>query len=76
MLTSSLTQKGQVTLPAKIRKALNIKTGDKISFTLENNRIIAIPVSDDVSSLFGSVKSNKSVSIAKMDDFIAEAASE
>jgi len=76
MLTSNLTQKGQVTLPAKIRKALNIKTGDKISFSLEDNRIIAIPVSDNISSIFGSIKSDKSVSIKEMDRFIAEAASE
>ncbi len=76
MLASNLTQKGQVTLPAKIRKQLNLKTGDRISFSLEGNRIIAEPISDDISSVFGSVKSDRSVSIEEMDDVIAEAAVE
>ena len=76
MLTSNLTQKGQVTLPAKIRKELSLKTGDKIAFSLEGNRIIAVPVSDDISSIFGVIKSDKSVSVEKMDAVIAEAASE
>jgi len=76
MLASSLTQKGQVTLPAKIRKKLALKTGDKIAFTLEGNRIIAVPVSDDISSVFGAIKSDKSISVEEMDDAIAKAAAE
>ena len=76
MLASNLTQKGQVTLPAKIRKQLNLKTGDRISFSLEGNKIIAVPVPADISSLFGVVKSDKSVSVEEMDDAIAKAASE
>ncbi len=76
MLASNLTQKGQVTLPAKIRKELALKTGDRIAFSLEGNRIIAVPISDDISSVFGSIKSDKSVSVEAMDDAIAEAASE
>ena len=76
MLASNLTQKGQVTLPAKIRKQLNLKTGDRISFSLEGNRIIAEPISDDISSVFGSIKSDKSVAVEEMDEIIAEAAVE
>lgn len=76
MLASNLTQKGQVTLPAKIRKQLNLKTGDRISFSLEGNKIIAVPVSDDISALFGVVKSDTSVSVEEMDDVIAKAAAE
>jgi len=76
MLVSNLTQKGQVTLPAKIRKQLALKTGDRIAFSLEGNRIIAVPVSNDISSIFGVIKSDKSVSVEEMDAAIAEAASE
>ena len=76
MLASNLTQKGQVTLPSKIRKQLNLKAGDRIAFTLEGNRIIAVPVSGDISSLFGAITSDKSVSVEEMDDVIAEAVAE
>ncbi len=75
MLASSITSKGQVTLPAAIRKQLNLKAGDRIVFTLEGNKIIAEPVTDDVSSLFGTINTNKTVSLEQMDEVIAKAAS-
>jgi AbrB family looped-hinge helix DNA binding protein len=75
MLASNITSKGQVTLPAAIRKQLNLKAGDRIVFTLEGNKIIAEPVTDDVSSLFGTINTNKTVSLEQMDEVIAKAAS-
>ena len=33
---STVTRKGQVTVPAEIRKALGIKEGDKVTFVLED----------------------------------------
>jgi antitoxin PrlF len=35
MATATVTSKGQVTLPAEVRKRLNLKTGDQIDFVLE-----------------------------------------
>ncbi len=75
MLASNITSKGQVTLPAAIRKQLNLKAGDRIVFTLEGNKIIAEPVTDDVSSLFGTINTNKTVSLEQMDEVIAKTAS-
>ncbi len=75
MSISSITSKGQVTLPAAIRKQLNLKAGDRIAFTLKDNRIIAEPVSNDVSSLFGMVRSDTAVSLHDMDKAIARGAS-
>jgi len=75
MLASSITSKGQVTLPASIRKKLNLKPGDRIVFTLKDNRIIAEPVSGDISSLFGLIKSDKVVSLEAMEAAIAKVAS-
>jgi antitoxin PrlF len=37
---AKVTVKGQITIPAKIRKKLNIKDGDKIVFIEENGKII------------------------------------
>lgn len=39
-LETSLTQKGQVTIPLAIRRALGLERGDKIAFELEDGRAI------------------------------------
>ena len=76
MLASSITSKGQVTLPAVIRKQLNLKTGDRIVFTLKGNKIIAEPMSGDISELFGLIKSDRAASLEEMEAAIAEGASD
>lgn len=35
-IISTVSSKGQVTIPAEIRKHLNIKEGDKLSFVIED----------------------------------------
>ena len=39
-----LRQKSQVTIPSEILKALDIKTGDRLEFTVEDEKIIIQPV--------------------------------
>src|ERR671928_409577 len=34
---SVVTRKGQITIPAEIRRALHIKEGDKVAFIMHNN---------------------------------------
>jgi AbrB family looped-hinge helix DNA binding protein len=43
-LTSKITIKGQVTLPAKIRKKAQLKTGDKVYFStrIENGEVVVV----------------------------------
>jgi AbrB family looped-hinge helix DNA binding protein len=36
---SKLTRKGQVTLPAIIRKRMNLKRGDRVTFVIEHNQV-------------------------------------
>jgi len=36
-ITTTMTSKGQITLPVHIRKAVKLKTGDKFYFTLNQN---------------------------------------
>ena len=36
---STVTRKGQTTIPAKIRKALRIKPGDMLEYELERDRV-------------------------------------
>lgn len=35
-LTSTLTSKGQITVPVEIRKRLGLKRGDRVEFVVEN----------------------------------------
>ena len=43
-----VTRKGQVTIPAEIRRSLGLKQGDRITFVHENGRVTLEPVGDVV----------------------------
>jgi len=51
---ATVTSKGQVTLPAAIRRALGVDAGDKVSFSVESSHVVVRPVPDFL-SLAGSV---------------------
>ena len=53
MDTSSLTQKGQVTIPISMRQALDLKTGDEIEFVLQGNEVVLRKHTQSVEELFG-----------------------
>lgn len=40
MLASTLTSKGQATIPAEIRHILHLKSGDKIAFEIADHKVI------------------------------------
>jgi len=40
MLQSSLTQKGQTTIPVQIRQALNLKSGDRLSYEIHDHEVL------------------------------------
>jgi AbrB family looped-hinge helix DNA binding protein len=44
MNASTLTSKGQVTIPAAVRAALDLASGDRLIFTVEGERLIVTPV--------------------------------
>jgi AbrB family looped-hinge helix DNA binding protein len=39
MITAKVSAKGQVTLPAKIRKALNVRPGERVIFLVRDERV-------------------------------------
>lgn len=57
-MITTMTQKGQVTIPVSIRKKLGMKSGQKVWFSESNGegKFKAIP---HWTSLMGSVKSNR-----------------
>jgi len=71
MLTSTLTIKGQVTLPIKIRKELNVKPSDRIIFNKVGGKFV-IEKLLSIDQLYGSLKNTKvkPISSKKMGDLI------
>ena len=70
---STMTSKGQTTIPKKIRKALRIKPGDKLGYEVEGDRA-TIRVHPGVRSLKGALTSNKGKGMSFTE--IREAAAE
>lgn len=44
METGTLTSKGQITIPAAVRAALDLSTGDRLIFVVEGEQMIVTPV--------------------------------
>lgn len=55
MYTTSITQKGQVTIPVHIRRKLALKTGQKVAFEEKGNDVVIKPIPNFL-SLMGSIK--------------------
>ena len=68
MTTSTLTTKGQVTIPFDVRRRLGLNAGDRIEFVEGEDGSFAIkPAIDDVRSLKGLLrKPVKSVTVEDM----------
>ena len=72
MQTSSVTTKGQITIPRQIRKALNIQAGDKIGFLEHDGHYLIFRKEKDITSAFGLCKAKASVSLTNMEKVIKE----
>ncbi len=55
-ITTTITQRGQVTIPAEVRRMLGVKPRDKVAFTIENGEVRLAPVPFSLESAYGSVK--------------------
>lgn len=74
MATATITSKGQITIPKKIRDRLGLHAGDAVSFVLdEAGRVTMQPVSLRATELKGMLrrKGRRTVSIAQMNAAIA-----
>ncbi len=72
MLSSTITTKGQITIPKDIRNILNIGKGDRVEFLVDANGAVTIlPVANDITALKGLVaKPEKYVSLEDMKNAI------
>lgn len=77
MPSSTLTSKGQVTIPKQVREALGLKAGDRINFVIAPDGSVSVePATVDLMSLEGILKPRrKGVTIEQMDEAIRRAGS-
>jgi antitoxin PrlF len=75
---TSLTSKGQVTVPREIREKLGLRNGQKLQFTIQDDgRVVIAPVFLRLSALAGILpKPRRAVSIEEMDKAVQRAAIE
>lgn len=73
-MVSTITSKGQITMPKKVREKLNIQVGDKVEFLIdENGGVYIFPVKSSLSKLKGMVPpTHKKVSLADMKNAIEQ----
>ena len=72
MLSSTITSKGQTTIPAEIRKKLALKPGDRILYLEEEGRVRIIAADKRARDLKGLLpRPERPVSLEAMDEAIA-----
>jgi antitoxin PrlF len=74
MTVATLTSKGQITIPADVRRALNVQTGDRVEFVqVQPGRFELVAATRSVRELKGLFgKASRTVSIEDMNRTIAE----
>lgn len=59
MTSSTLSQNGQTTIPAKVREFLHIGPSDKLIYRFEGDRVVLETAPSSTEALYGSLKSNR-----------------
>jgi AbrB family looped-hinge helix DNA binding protein len=68
MAASTLTSKGQTTIPREIREAAGLRTGDRLNFTVLADGTIILRVKNrSIRDLAGKTKSARHVSVEQMN---------
>ena len=75
-MIATVTSKGQITIPAGIRKKLRLHAGDKLDFLInENDRIEAVVKKSSLKKLKGMIPApRKGISLTEMEKAISEGA--
>lgn len=73
---STVTQKGQVTIPKSVRDNLHLMTGDKVEFVInDRGEVVIKPVTRkvvEVAGLLSQYKKSRPISIEEMDQAVAQ----
>lgn len=76
MPVTTVTSKGQITLPKEVREHLHVGEGDRVEFLIEEGGEVRVrPVAGSVESLFGFLRrpGAPSLSVEEIDEEIARA---
>lgn len=55
-IVASVTQRGQVTIPAEVRRLLGIRPRDKVAFAIDDDQVRLVPARFTLEQAFGSVR--------------------
>ena len=76
MIESSVTKKGQTTLPKPVRESLVLQAGDRVRYVISDGEVRILPVRP-ISRLFGALHHNgPAVTLEKMEKAVADGACE
>lgn len=75
-IVSTVTDKGQVTIPVEVRNRLGIARGQKVVFLIEGNEVRLKPERFTLESVFGSVPALPGQETDDFEDQIEEAMEE
>ena len=71
MLESSVTKKGQTTLPKPVRESLGLQAGDRVRYVIADGEVRILPVRP-ISRLFGALRHDgPTVTLEEMEQAIA-----
>jgi AbrB family looped-hinge helix DNA binding protein len=74
MQTSTLTKKGQITIPVQVRRRLGLHPGDNVGFIVEDGEVRLVRKESRIEAAFGIWKADISVSIDDMEKVIRQKA--
>ena len=76
MIESSVTKKGQTTLPKPVRESLGLQAGDRVRYVIADGEVRILPVRP-ISRLFGVLRHDGSaVTLKGMEQAVADGACE
>ena len=74
MIESSVTKKGQTTLPKPVRETLGLRAGDRVRYLISDNEVRILPVRS-IGRLFGVLRHEGSaVTVEEMEQAVADGA--
>ena len=76
MFESSITKKGQTTLPKAVRNALGLQAGDRVRYILSDSQVRLLPVRP-INRLYGVLQyEGSTVTLEEMEQAIVDGATE
>ena len=72
MIESSVTKKGQTTLPKPVRESLSLQAGDRVRYVISDGEVRILPVRP-INRLFGALQHNgPAVTLEEMEQAVAD----